>query len=185
MNNSDHDRYDEARRLIRAGELRQAIRLHRSAFRQFGDPLFPDLRESDLQECVSTPLPIFSFCAPDELAELRERMAAGLVMRIGLFGGKSDFHWTHQMSAKAVEQNFWISIMGHRNWLQWMQSGAVLRAKILNSGDGGCAACRLAACRDYAIAEAPLPPLAGCENLNTVGCRCILMASRIKGIDLE
>lgn len=182
MKTLDPDSLAKARALIRIGALREAIKLHRSVFPAYNDPLFPDLSEADLRECLTTPLPVFSFCTDDELRELRQSMALGLIAGNSgteLVGGAS---WQHRMSVKAVYQNFWMSVMNYRNISEWRRSGLVVTARIVNSGDGGCPACQELTRRDHLLAEFPGLPFHACENLNTVGCRCVAIAGRIKGI---
>ena len=183
MRTFNPEHVSEALKLVRVGALREAVRLHRSIYKQFNDSLFPDLSEADLRECLYTPLPVFSFCTSHELRELRERMAAGLVVRSPAFDKNSGCTWGHPMSAKAVDQNFWMSVYFHRNYSDWKASGVVLRARIAGSCDGPCEVCKAAAVGDYPLNELPRLPHAGCLNLNTVGCRCCAIATKIKGID--
>jgi hypothetical protein len=91
--------------------------------------------------------------------------------------------WIHAMTAKAASQNFFASIAYHRNVSAWRFSKVVLRARIQNSMDAPCSACRESA-RDYELADLPSVPIHACRNINTVGCRCVAIASRIKGINL-
>jgi hypothetical protein len=183
MKSFDPGRFNDAARLIRMGALREAVRLHYSIFPAHGNPLIHELDEEDLWECLSTPLPVFSFCSDDELRELRQRMALGLVSGVWPFHPGNEIDWTHPMTPRAVEQNFWAAIAGYRNLMSWRKSGVVLRAKLVGSGDGPCEHCRMAAEHDYDIMDVPRIPLLSCRNLNSIGCRCALVASKIRGID--
>lgn len=91
------------------------------------------------------------------------------------------FPWSYPMSPRAVAQNFFKATANYRNVSGWIKSGFVGGAKILNSTDGPCQACSDAA-REYALNELPSLPLHNCENINTVGCRCSVVATRIGGL---
>lgn len=171
----------DARRMIENGDFSAAIRLHRRFFPPENIPFMHDTEESDFAECFSTPLPVFSFCTPEELRELRIRYA------LGFFRGfdsviDDGFPWPYAMTHKAVLQNFYMSIAGYRNLSSWRKTGVVEAVHLLNSNDGPCPVCRAAAA-EYAIANAPAIPILSCQNLNAVGCRCILTAAKIKGIN--
>lgn len=174
----------EARRLIEAGKYSEAILLHRSVYPLENTPYMHETNEADLRECLLTPMPVFSFCRPGELREIRMRMAIALVEGRNFdFEPDQCFPWGHLMLPKAVSQNFWASIANYRNVAEWRQSGAVLRARIQNSCDGACDACQRAAQGDYPLAKLPSLPIHNCKNLLDIGCRCIATATKIKGID--
>jgi hypothetical protein len=140
--------------------------------------------EGDLRECLETPLSIFSFCSDEELRELRLCMATAICLRIRpghALLTDPVLKWSYPMSHKATAQNFFKAIAIHRNVSAWLKHGLVPKAKILNSADGPCRECASAA-REYAIQDLPQLPLHSCENLNTVGCRCSVVASEVKGL---
>jgi hypothetical protein len=172
-----------ARKLIEAGKFAEAIQLYRQAFPLENRPYMHETDEGDLRECLETPLPVFSFLPEDVLREIRLR-AATCYLTGSKFTLDCDpwFPWNYSMSAEATVQNWWASIANYRNLVSWIQGGVVLRARIKNSCDGGCSACLAAAAQDYSLAELPSLPNLTCENLNTIGCRCIAIASAIKGI---
>jgi hypothetical protein len=147
-------------------------------------PFIHETDERDLREYLETPLPVFSFCTSAELREVRIRMA--LAVSLGIYVDHAlhpdpSFPWPYPMSPKATEQNFFQSTAIHRNVSQWLKSGQVQAAKILNSADGPCAPCKEAA-REYDIHDLPQRPIHNCENLNLVGCRCGAVATKINGL---
>jgi hypothetical protein len=140
--------------------------------------------EGDLREYFETPLPIFYFCTKEELRELRLRMATAVLVRIRIDYALSpdpSFPWPYAMSPKAAAQNFFKSTAIHRNISAWLRSGLVKTVKILNSNDGPCSVCKAAA-HEYAVGQLPQLPLHNCENINTVGCRCSVVATNIAGL---
>jgi hypothetical protein len=171
------------RRAIQSGDLHHAIRLHRAIFPPFQMAYMHDTDESDLQEYLQTPLPVFSFCADEELRELRLRMAIAICLRTrpeSALAPDAAFPWPYPMSLKAAAQNFFQSIAIHRNASAWLKNGHVVTARILNSADGPCSVCSAAA-KEYTLRELPQLPLHNCENINTVGCRCSVVATKITG----
>lgn len=172
------------RRAIQSGDLRRAIQLHRAIFPPSQMAYMHNTDEGDLQECLQTPLPIFSFCADRDLHELRLRMATAICLCIRsehALAPDAAFPWTYPMSPKAAAQNFFQSIAIHRNVSQWLKGGNVETARISNSADGPCSVCRAVA-QEYTVRELPQLPLHNCENINTVGCRCVVIAKKIKGL---
>jgi hypothetical protein len=174
----------EIKRIIQSGNLADAIECHRQMYPPAGDGHLHETDTRDLRECLSTPLPLFSFCSDAELLELRLRMATALVVggRLELIPDAT-FPWEHRMTPKAAAHNFFASITNHRNVSQWRRSNVVLTARIQNSLDGPCSSCKEAA-REYALAGLPSVPIHTCENINTVGCRCVAVAMKIRGINL-
>ena len=163
------------RSAIEGGDLRRAIQLHRAIFPSAELKMIRDTDEGDLQECLQTPLPVFSFCSDEELREVRLRMATAICLRISAeraFIPDSSLAWPHEMSPEAVAQNFFKAIATFRNVSSWCRSGVVKTVKIINSSDGPCDAC-LEAAHEYELAQLPGLPLHNCENLNTFGCRCV------------
>lgn len=177
------ERADEIRSIVKAGDLFRAIRIHRSMFPTSNSPIMHETDVGDLTECLYTPLPIFSFCSDAELRELRLRMAVALVS--GGFELVPDdiLPWHHPMAPKATVHNFFASLASHRNVSDWRRGGVVLRARIVGSCDGPCSACAAAAQGDYALSDLPSIPIRECKNLNTIGCRCIAVGTKFKGID--
>jgi hypothetical protein len=173
----------EIKRIIQAGNLAGAIEFHRQMYPPAGNGYIHETDTRDLRECLATPLPLFSFCSDAELLELRLRMATALVegRRFELIPDAT-FPWKHRMTPKAAVHNFFASIANHRNVSEWRRGNVVLAVKIKNSMDGPCSSCREAA-REYALADLPSVPIHTCENINTVGCRCIAVASKIRGIN--
>jgi hypothetical protein len=179
----DLKRLPDARRMLESGDFSAAIRLHRRSFPPENISLMHETDEGDLAECFSTPLPVFSFCSPDELWELRIRMAVELVEgRRFKFIPDDQFPWPHEMTPKAVVHNFFASVAYHRNLQSWRRIGVVETARLLNSNDGPCPTCGSMAI-EYSIENVPSIPILTCHNLNTVGCRCVLTPRKIKGID--
>lgn len=184
MNRFDPALLRRVRNLIESGDLAGAIRVHRFFYPPAGDSYIHETDEGDLLECLTTPLPVFSFCSEEELNELRIRMALALVEgRNFKLAPDASLPWRHRMRPEAAVHNFFASVACYRNVVQWKRSGVVLRAKILNSGDGGCPACQAIAEQDYELSDLPSIPFHGCENLEAVGCRCIVVASQIRGIN--
>jgi len=172
------------RRAIEAGDLHGAIQIQRSLFPPSPRSYMHEIDEGDLRDYLETPLPVFSFCSDAELRELRVRMSVAICLRIRIehaLEPDDSFHWQHPMSPRAAAQNFVKAAATHRNVAQWLKSGLVRRARILNSNDGPCLACRSAA-REYAIHDLPQLPIHNCEHLNTVGCRCSVVAAEILGL---
>jgi hypothetical protein len=170
------------RRTLESGDLHRAIQVHRMLFPPHPMPYMHELDESDLRDYLETPLPIFSFCSNEELRELRLRMAMAVCLGIEkAIVPDAQFPWSHPMSAKAVAQNFFKATAIHRNVSTWMKSGLVERVKILNSFDGPCQAC-LEAAHEYTLSDLPQIPLHNCENINTIGCRCGVVATKITGL---
>lgn len=172
------------RRALEDGDLALAIRITRSIFPRGHLAYMHETDEGDLRDYLETPLPVFSFCSEAELRELRLRMAIAICLCIRIeraLEPDDAFPWLYPMSPKAAAQNFVKAIAIHRNVRVWLKNGLVHAAKILNSADGPCTACKAAA-REYAIHELPQLPLHNCENLNTVGCRCSLAATKIVGL---
>ena len=166
---------------IESGDLSEAIRLHRVLFPPDPVPLIHETDESDLRECLETPLPIFFFCSADELRELRIRMASAVCLRTPLDKALSPdaaFPWSYSMSPKAVAQNFFNATATYRNVSAWLKSRIVQAVKIANSNDGPCSICEAAA-KEYVIGNVPSLPLHDCENLNSVGCRCGLVTTKL------
>jgi hypothetical protein len=173
----------EIKRIIQAGNLPGAIELHRQMYCLASNEYFHETDTSDLRACLTTPLPLFSFCSAAELLELRLRMATALVFggRVSLVPDES-FPWKHKMTTKAAIHNFFASIANYRTIADWRRSNVVLRAKIRNCMDGPCSSCREAA-KEYELADLPSIPIHTCENINTIGCRCVAVASQMRGID--
>lgn len=172
------------RRAIETGELHRAIELHCRIFPPARVTHIHDTDENDLREFLHTPLPIFSFCTDEELRELRLRLATAICLGArpeSALMPDAGFSWDHPMSLKAAAQNFFNAIGAHRNISGWLKSGLVETARILNSSDGPCSAC-LQAAHEYELHQLPNLPLHNCENLNTIGCRCVICPSRIKGL---
>jgi hypothetical protein len=167
---------------IQSGDLSRAIQLHRAIFPPAGSRVIHDTDESDLRDCLLTPLPVFDFCSEEELRELRLRMATAiclcvradraLIPDVGL-------PWPHRMSPKAAAQNFFKAVATHRNVSDWLRKGLVQTAKILNSNDGPCSEC-LEAAHEYEILKLPSLPLHNCKNLNTIGCRCCASIGKLR-----
>jgi hypothetical protein len=169
---------------LESSDLSLAIQLHRELFPPRPAAMMHETDESDLRAYLETPLPIFSFCAGQQLHELRMRMAMAVLLRIRsdcALNPDPSFPWPYAMSPKAAAQNFFNATAVHRNVSTWLKSGFVLTAKILNSNDGPCAVCKAAA-REYAVRQLPQLPLHDCENINTVGCRCSIAAMNIAGL---
>jgi hypothetical protein len=183
MNAFDPKLLPDARRMIESGDFSAAIRLHRRYFPLENRPMLHETDEGDLAKCFSTPLPVFTFCKPWELLELRIRMAVELVEgRRFKFVPDDQLPWHYEMSPKAVFQNFYMSVAHYRNMSTWKKTGCVKTVRLLNSNDGPCPECGSMAI-EYALENAPAIPVLTCHNLNTVGCRCILTPAKIKGID--
>lgn len=172
------------RRALESGDLRLAIRMHRELFPPRPAAFMHDTDEGDLREYLETPLPVFSFLSAAELRELRLRMALAVLTQTKIdyaLDPGPGFPWPYAMSPKAAAQNFFKSTAIYRNVSGWLKSGLVQTVKILNSADGPCSECKAAAI-EYAIRELPRLPLHNCQNLNTVGCRCSVVASKITGL---
>jgi hypothetical protein len=170
--------------LPRAIQLRHAIWPPRAQGQHQRFVFIRDCDESDLYVCLHAPMPLFTFCSDEELRELRLRMATAACVSTRperALIPDSSFPWPHPMSPKAAAQNFYKSTSIHRNVEAWLKSGIVPTVKIANSSDGPCPVCNAAA-REYAIRELPQIPLHNCENINTVGCRCSLVATKIIGL---
>ncbi|MGD0158495.1 MAG: hypothetical protein ABSB50_20585 [Terracidiphilus sp.] len=167
---------------IEAGDLSKAIRLHRVLFPPHPVPLIRETDESDLRECLETPLPIFSFLSEKELHELRVRMAIAICLRTRperALSPDAAFPWPYPMSPEAATQNFFNATGTYRNVSVWLKMGFVQTVKISNSNDGPCPVCEAAADREYEIRDLPQLPLHNCVNLNDVGCRCVLVAAKL------
>ena len=172
----------EIRRVLECGDLPRAVRLHRQLFSTFASAVIRGLDESDLEDCMFRPVPVLAFCSDAEFREIRIRMAAAMCLQVRAERAiipDQTLVWPYPMSPRAVAQNFFNSIMTHRNVTEWKKKGIVLAARILNSSDGPCRTCREAA-REYALNDLPGIPLHTCENLNTIGCRCSAVSSRLK-----
>jgi len=172
------------RHAIQTGDLALAIQLHRVISPTVQMAHMHETDERDLREFLETPLPIFSFCSDEELRELRLCMATSICLHIrpeNALLTETSLTWRHPMSHKAAAQNFFKTVAIHRTVSAWLKHGLVRTAKILNSADSPYRECEAAA-REYAIQELPQLPLHGCENLNTVGCRCSVVASKINGL---
>ena len=175
---------ESIRRALESSDLHLAIQLHRELFPSQPAGMMHETDEGDLREYLEAPLPIFYFCTTEELRELRLRMATAVLVRMRIDYALSpdpSFPWPYAMSPKAAAQNFFMSTAIHRNISAWLKSGLVLTAKILNSSDDPCAVCKAAA-REYAVRQLPQLPLHNCENINSVGCRCSIVAANIAGL---
>jgi hypothetical protein len=162
------------RQAIQTGDLSRAIQLHRAVFPPAGSRVIHDTDESDLRDCLLTPLLVFSFCSDEELRELRLRMAVAICLCIRADRAlipDASFPWPYPMSPIAAAQNFFKAVATHRNVSYWLEKGLVQTAKILNSNDGPCSIC-VEAAREYEILKLPSIPVHNCRNLNTIGCRC-------------
>jgi hypothetical protein len=174
----------DIRHAIESGDLTRAIQIQRLLFPPDPRPLMHETDEGDLREYLETPLPVFCFCSDSDLRELRVRMAVAICLRTRVeraLEPDPSFPWPYRMSPKAAAQNFAKTVAIHRNVSGWLKSGLVQAAKILSSADGPCSACETAA-REYAIHDLPQLPLHNCGNLNTVGCRCSVVATKILGL---
>jgi hypothetical protein len=172
----------EIRRVIECGDLPRAVRLYQQLFPTFTSAVIRDLDEGDLEDCMLRPIPILSFCSDAELREVRIRMALAMCLQIRAERAiipDETLRWPYAMSPRAVAQNFFNSIATHRNVGQWKKSGFVRTVKISNSSDGPCQVCKAAAGQEYDIRDLPQLPLHNCENLNDVGCRCVLVAAKL------
>jgi hypothetical protein len=171
----------EVRRIIQAGNLAGAIEIHRQLYPPMGKGHLHETDTSDLRECLTAPLPIFSFCSDGELLELRLRMATELIGGRFTLTPDVNFPWRHPMTPKATVHNFFASIASFRNVSAWRRNKNVLMARIQNSSCGPCSSC-VEAAREYELADLPSIPIHSCENINTVGCRCVAIASKIHGV---
>jgi hypothetical protein len=171
------------RELIESGRLDEAINVHRRIHPSTGNKFIHETSADDLRECLVTPLPVFSFCSVYELHEMRIRMAMALVEgRSFVLEPDFQFPWRHPMTPEAAVHNFFATLAADRNVSGWRESGVVLRARVINSMDGACSVCRKVVA-EYALSDLPSIPVHDCENLNTLGCRCIAVASKFRGID--
>ena len=172
------------RSALESGDLPLAIRLHRELFPLERLGMIHETDEGDLHDYLETPLPIFYFCTKEELRELRLRMATAVLLGMRIedaLDPDPGFPWPYAMSPRAAGQNFIKSTAIYRNVSGWLKSGLVQTVKIMNSGDGPCAACKAAA-HEYAIHDLPQLPIHNCENINSVGCRCSVGAVKILGL---
>ena len=170
------------RHAIQTGDLYRAIQLHRAIFPLSGSKVIRETDESDLRDCLFTPLPVFGFCSEEELRELRLRMATAICLRVRperALIPDAAFPWHHPMSPLAATQNFFKAVATLKNVSYWLEKGLVQTVKILNSNDSPCPVC-LEAAHEYEILELPRLPLHNCENLNTIGCRCSASIGKLR-----
>jgi hypothetical protein len=173
------------RHAVESGDLSSAIQLHRALFPPVNLPFMRNTDESDLRNYLEAPLPIFAFCSETELRELRLRMAVAVCLGNfpieKAFVPDVSFPWPHLMSPGAVAQNFFKATTIHRSVTDWRNSGCVEAVKILNSSDDPCQSC-IEAAVEYSLSDLPLLPLHTCENVDTIGCRCSIVATKITGL---
>lgn len=173
----------EIRNLLECGRVHEAYQLAIQQNPPAADPFFRDIDEGDLLRALQTKPAALAFLEASELREVQVRVAL-------LYAGcraprESAAAWPHRMSVETAAGILAAAAQIGYSFECWRRSKLVETVRIVCSMDGPCSVC--ASRRDaspYRLEGAPLPPFAECLSLEEHGCRCILVAAKIEGVDL-
>jgi hypothetical protein len=94
---------------------------------------------------------------------------------------RPNFEWPYRISLKGAIQNLFKEQAVAGNLMEWRRSGVVGEVRVLHSADGPCDPCRRLSLRAYCLETVPDIPHPLCTNTDD-GCRCGLIASKIRGL---